>query len=70
MGLSLELDNGFAYQIGGGVDIFIAENIALFGKVSYLWTEIDATARALGLSLTAEVELDSLNAGGGIKVIF
>ncbi|MCQ9208254.1 MAG: porin family protein [Omnitrophica bacterium] len=70
LGVSLDVGTGFAYQIGAGVDIFIADNTALYAKLGYLWSEVESEASVTGYTTTADIELDHFFVGGGIKIVF
>jgi len=70
LGASLDVGTGFAYQIGAGIDVFIADNIALYTKLGYLWSEVEAEASVTGYTATADVELDNFFVGGGVKIVF
>lgn len=70
LGINLDLGTGLAYQVGGGIDIFIADNVALYGKLAYFWSEVDASAYVSTYTVNADVDLNTFTAGGGIKVIF
>lgn len=70
LGASLDVGTGFAYQIGAGVDIFFADNVALYTKLGYLWSEVEAETSVTGYTATADVKLDSFFVGGGAKIVF
>ena len=60
---SVELDNSFAGQIGGGVEYHINEYLSAYLNVSFLITNADAKAGFLG---EEDVELNSVILGGGV----
>lgn len=70
LGVSLDVNTGFAYQIGAGADLFIADNVALFTKLGYLWSEVEAEASVTGYTATADIEIDYFFVGGGVKIVF
>lgn len=69
-GANIGVGTGLAYQMGGGIDYFIAENVAFYTRVGYLWSQVGAEAAVTGYSNPAKVELDHFFSGGGIKMLF
>ncbi len=70
-GFSVDSDTAFAARIGGGVEYYVSNNVALFLEGSYLFSTYDAKVR-YGSSSAANIEVDSdaFFAGGGVKVGF
>lgn len=56
----------FIYSVGGGLEYFIADNLALNFEAKYVFHDADATVN--GVSTTAD--LDSLLLSGGLRLFF
>ena len=51
-------------------DFFFTENVAIFGEVSYLYSDATAKASAFGSYAEAKLDTDIWLFGGGIKYVF
>ncbi|MBU0768511.1 MAG: porin family protein [Proteobacteria bacterium] len=69
-GISVDVDPSFAMRFGGGVDFFITENFAIFGEVSYLYSDARVKASAFGAQAEATMDTDAWIFGGGVKFVF
>lgn len=70
LGINIDSDSGFAYKLGGGVDFYINDVIAINGEVSYMWTESKIKVTGNNATITGNEKLDALYLGGGITVKF
>lgn len=66
----VDMDNSLGIKIGGGVDYFISESLALNLEGSYLWSDADASIAAFGTYTEATVDTDSFILTLGFKYYF
>lgn len=70
LGISVDMSPGFAFQVGAGADFWVVENIALFAKGGYLWSEVEAEASAFGVTAKTDLNVNHFFCGGGAKIVF
>jgi len=68
--ITVNMDNSLGVKIGGGVDYFVSNNVALNLEGFYLWSEADASISAFGTYAAATVDTDSWIVTGGLKYYF
>ena len=74
VGVDLDIDDAFFFQLGGGFDIFVTKHIALNFDGKYAWakTDVDETQQ-VGMTVRRLGDSINLNAaylGGGFKFYF
>lgn len=67
---NLKVDPSVGFVLQAGVDIDITDTWGVYADVKKGWLKTDATASLGGAPITADVDLDPLVVGGGIKVRF
>jgi Outer membrane protein beta-barrel domain len=70
VGGSFEVENSFAYKLGGGFDFYFNEMIAVTFETSYLFNNADWTAKVNSASADADINCNAYYVGGGLKVKF
>ena len=68
-GADVDVDDSFGFHIGGGVEVFVTENLALNLDLKYIWTEVEADVNVPGFK-DEDIDMDSFVAGLGIKYYF
>ena len=68
-GADVDVDDSFGFHVGGGVEVFVSENIALNLDLKYIWTEVEADVNVAGFK-DEDIDMDSFVAGLGIKFYF
>ncbi len=72
--IDLEIDDALFLNAGGGVEIFLTENIALNFDARYIWADVDMDeTRTTGLASQKVGDAISFNSGyigGGFKLFF
>ena len=61
-----DVNASFAAKLGGGVDVFLNNNWAVFGEVAYVFSNDDLQR----VSDPDQTDLDYWTAGGGLKFVF
>ena len=70
-GLSLDADNSFGFHLGGGLEIFASDNVAIDIDARYTWNSTDVEADFKGVSLgDTEMDVDAFTAMVGFKYYF
>lgn len=69
-GIDIDVDTSFATKVGGGLDWFVSDNIALNFEASYVFSDADYKATADGDTLSDSVNTDYWQIGGGVKFVF
>lgn len=74
VGVNLDIDDAFFFHLGGGIDIFLTEHLALNFEGRYSWsqTDIDETQQvgAIARTLGDTINLNAAFLGAGIKFYF
>jgi len=68
-GAKIDVDDSFAFHVGGGVEVFVCENIAVNLDVKYIWTEVEADVNVYGFK-DEDIRINPFVAGLGIKYYF
>jgi opacity protein-like surface antigen len=68
-GAEFDVDNSFAFHAGGGIEVFLSENIAFNLDCKYIWTEIEGSVNIAGFS-DEDFEFNPFVAGAGLKYYF
>ena len=68
-GADVDVDDSFGFHVGGGVEVFVSENVALNLDFKYIWTEVETSVNVAGFT-DEDLDMDSFVAGLGIKYYF
>jgi outer membrane protein len=68
-GAKIDVDDSFAFHVGGGVEVFVTENVALNLDLKYIFTKVEADVNVAGFK-DEDIDMDSFVAGLGIKFYF
>jgi len=68
-GADIDVDDSFGFHVGGGVEVFVTENVALNLDLKYIWTKVEADVNIPGFK-DEDIDMDSFVAGLGIKFYF
>ena len=68
-GADVDLDDSFGFHVGGGVEVFVSENVAVNLDLKYICTEVEADVNVAGFT-DEDLDMDSFVAGLGIKYYF
>ena len=68
-GAKVDVDDSFGFHFGGGVEVFVSENVALNLDLKYIWTEVETSVNVAGFT-DEDLNMDSFVAGLGIKYYF
>jgi len=68
-GAKVDLDDSFGFHVGGGIEVFVSENVAVNLDFKYIWTEVEADVNVPGFT-DEDLDMDSFVAGLGIKYYF
>lgn len=68
-GAKVDVDDSFGFHVGGGVEVFVSENVALNLDLKYIWTEVETSVNVAGFT-DEDMDMDSFVAGLGIKYYF
>lgn len=68
-GADVDVDDSFGFHVGGGVEVFVCENVALNLDLKYIWTKVEADVNVFGFK-DEDIDMDSFVAGLGIKYYF
>ena len=68
-GAKIDVDDSFAFHVGGGVEVFVTENVALNLDLKYIFTKVEADVNVAGFK-DEDIDMDSFVAGLGIKYYF
>lgn len=68
-GAKVDVDDSFGFHVGGGVEVFVSENVALNLDFKYIWTEVETSVNVAGFT-DEDLDMDSFVAGLGIKYYF
>lgn len=67
-GLSSDVENGFAFKLGGGLDWFVNDRWLVFFEAAYIVSDADVRVRnAAGADVGESNDIDFWTVGGGIK---
>jgi outer membrane protein W len=70
-GLAVEMDDSFGYQVIGGVEFFLNDNVCINWDARYAWNKADYVERSSGSpGEQFEVDLNAFSFGLGIKYYF
>ena len=74
VGIDLKIDDTFFFHLGGGLDIFLTENIALNFDARYAWAKTDIDERQsvgfISRELGDTINLNAAFIGAGLKFYF
>ena len=68
-GADVDVDDSFGFHVGGGVEVFVTENVALNLDLKYIWTKVEADVNIAGFK-DEDIDMDSFVVGLGIKFYF
>jgi outer membrane protein W len=68
--IDLEIDDTFFAQVGGGVDIFVTDHIALNLDAKYAWAQADIDETQNTRTLGGTMNLNGAFVGAGFKFFF
>lgn len=66
----LDVDDAFAPVIQAGADFMVSERVGLYASVTHAFLDTEGSGTALGLPVTADIELDPTVVQGGLLVRF
>ena len=75
-GSHIEIDEAPGFFLGGGLEVFFSDNVALNLDLKYIWSQVKGTVSRAGtpdldgFSEAAELDIDPFFAGLGIKYYF
>jgi outer membrane protein len=68
-GAKFDVDDSFGFFLGGGIEIFLSNNIGFNLDLKYIWTEAEASVNKAGFT-AEDLELNPFVAGLGLKYYF